>query len=225
MNSPDIYFISGLGLDERIFFKLNINSEKIHHIKWIEPEKNERIESYSFRMMEQIKHRGNVVLIGLSFGGMIAIEIAKLMKVRKVIIISSIKTKEEIPLLFKIIRYFPIYKWTSPKMRRRTREYWGVMFGLVNKESLDFFEEMFELHSETYKSWGIKQIAIWGNTYYPSHLKHIHGTKDLIFPHKKIENIHLVEGGNHGMVVTHGEVVSSMINNELDELSQEDYVD
>ena len=109
MDDYHIYLISGMGLDERLFFKMNINAPNIHHINWIEPLSKEDIEDYARRMMQQIKHRGNIILIGVSFGGMMAIELSKILRVEQVIIISSIKQKEELPSLLKISKYFPVY--------------------------------------------------------------------------------------------------------------------
>lgn len=209
-----IYCISGLGLDERLFMRVQIDAPNVHFIKWIEPHRRESIEDYALRMLEQVRHEQNITLIGVSFGGIMAIEMAKLKRVQRIILVSSIKTHEELPWFFNLLKIVPIYKLSNPYLRKKTREVWGVFFGLFDKEALDFFEDMFETMSERYKTWGTQQIANWKNDTYPSHLHHIHGTKDMIFPFRniKMKQTHIIEGGNHGMIVTKAAEVSAIIN-------------
>ena len=215
MDEYHIYLISGMGLDERLFFKMKIDSPNVHHINWIEPLPKEDIEDYARRMMQQIKHRGNIILIGVSFGGMMAIELSKILRVEQVIIISSIKQKEELPFLLKIAQYFPVYHLTTPKMRQTFRSIWGRYFGLFSQEAFLFFDDMFEKSSATYKTWAVNRIANWQNETYPKNLIHIHGTKDKIFPIKKIHDSIIIKGGTHGMIVNRAEEISQQVNDIL----------
>ena len=204
-----------MGLDERLFFKMEINAPNIHHLNWIEPLPKEDIEDYARRMMQQIEHRGNIILIGVSFGGMMAIELSKILRVEQVIIISSIKQKEELPVLMKIGKYFPVYYFTTPKMRQNFRRVWGRLFGLFSQEAVEFFDDMFEKNSPKYKTWAVNLVSDWQNETYPKNLVHIHGTKDKIFPIKKIQNAIIIEGGTHGMIVNRAEEVSQYVNKIL----------
>ena len=71
-----IHFISGLGADERVFQFLDLPGIEKKFIRWIEPGKNESIHSYSLRLIDQIQQNEDLVLVGISFGGMVAQEIA-----------------------------------------------------------------------------------------------------------------------------------------------------
>src|SRR6185312_11284822 len=95
-----IYVISGFGADERVFSKLDFGDNDVHFIQWQVPEKDETLASYAERLAKEIVYP-NPILIGLSFGGMMAIEIAKLIPIEKVILISSIRDRYELPLLMK----------------------------------------------------------------------------------------------------------------------------
>lgn len=215
MNEHHIYCISGMGLDERLFYRLNFQAPNVHFIQWIEPLKRESLEDYARRMLEQVPTEGNNTLIGISFGGILAIEMAKLKRIQQVIIISSIKTRAELPFFFRFIKYIPFYKLSKPEWRRKTRERWGKYFGLFDKEALDFFEDMFEKSSETYKDWAIGQIANWKNFDYPANLVHIHGTKDLVFPFKRVKDVIQIEGGTHFMVLDQAYEISKIVNEKL----------
>lgn len=96
-----IYGISGLGADERVFKFLNLKFEFVP-ISWIEPLKNETIENYSKRLSKIIDSKKDFCLIGVSFGGLIAVEISKILNPKLTILISSAHTKDELR---------PIYRW------------------------------------------------------------------------------------------------------------------
>ncbi len=71
-----IFAISGLGADKRVFKYLKINS-KIVVIEWIRPLKNERIDNYAKRLIKDTKIDKNDCILGVSFGGLVAVEIIK----------------------------------------------------------------------------------------------------------------------------------------------------
>ena len=82
-----IYVFSGLGADERVFKYLDFPGYEPVFIRWLQPTKEEAIEHYSKRLTEQIG-TSRPVLIGLSFGGIIAIEVAKVIDTEKIILIA-----------------------------------------------------------------------------------------------------------------------------------------
>ena len=87
-----VYFISGLGADERVFQFLDLSKIEHQFIQWNEPQKKESLSSYCKKLTEQIDLKQEIILIGISFGGIIAQEISKIIECKKVIIISSVKT-------------------------------------------------------------------------------------------------------------------------------------
>ena len=100
-NQNKIYFVSGLGADQRVFQKLKLSGYQAIHIQWVEPESQESIAEYTQRLISQIKSE-KPIIIGLSFGGIIAVEIAKQIKTEKVILISSTKNQQENTFYFQL---------------------------------------------------------------------------------------------------------------------------
>ena len=74
--TKELYIFSGLGADERVFQRLDFPGFSTTFIKWIVPQDKETIENYATRLLDQITTT-NPTLIGLSFGGLIAVEVAK----------------------------------------------------------------------------------------------------------------------------------------------------
>src|SRR5215831_6606770 len=97
----EAYFISGLGADARVFEHIRL-PEGYHpiHIGWIEPEENETLPHYAMRLAASIDTAEPFVLIGLSFGGMLVTEIAKVLKPASTILIASIPLSKHLPPYF-----------------------------------------------------------------------------------------------------------------------------
>ncbi|NNF01297.1 MAG: alpha/beta fold hydrolase, partial [Bacteroidia bacterium] len=151
----NLYLIPGLGLDHRVFARLNLKNSDIHYLDWIEPDQGEGLESYAKRLAEKIVDSSSAIIVGHSFGGMIALKIADLLNIKKVILISSAKSKKEIPHTLKILRWLPLYKLYSDGIRDKMLPYWSRLFGIKTKEDLKFFKEMLRNNSQYYREWAI----------------------------------------------------------------------
>ena len=79
------YCISGLGADHRLFSRLNLPGLSLYDLPWLPNQPDEPIAHYADRMKAAIRH-DNPILLGVSFGGMMAIEIAKLYQSATVIL-------------------------------------------------------------------------------------------------------------------------------------------
>ena len=100
--SIHIYCMPGMAASPKIFEFIKLPSPYvIHTLSWIPPLKNEPLANYALRMCERIKHP-NPFLLGVSFGGILVQEMAKHIKVKKVIIVSSIKNNSELPIPMKM---------------------------------------------------------------------------------------------------------------------------
>ena len=105
----NIYCISGLGADERVLKKLAIAGVNFIYLPWVKPANADTVASYAAKMAATIPEKDPVIL-GLSFGGMLGVEIAKIMPVKKLFLISSAKTKHELGEDPAVIRFLNKYK-------------------------------------------------------------------------------------------------------------------
>ncbi len=205
-----IYCISGFGADERVFSKLNFGENEIHFIGWKIPAKQETIKEYSQRMANEIKFP-DPVLIGLSFGGMISVEIAKVVAVSKIILLSSVATVDEMPWYMKTAgklkfdKIFPI----RPSAALAPIENYNL--GVTTKEERKLVNEYRKNVDPFYTSWAIDQILNWKNKWYPTNLTHIHGDKDHIFPIKYVRADYLIKGGGHLFLMNKSQEVNDIL--------------
>jgi pimeloyl-ACP methyl ester carboxylesterase len=212
----EIYCISGLGADKRAFQYLKLNNCNLHYIEWIEPFKNETISSYTSRLLEQIKTK-NPILIGMSFGGMIAVEMAKQIKTEKVILISSIKTKYEMPLLYRMLAATGIQHVFPLKKIKYAYAIAFWFFGVRQEKEKKFLKTILLDTEPNLFEWSIKSAITWNNSTQPNNCFHIHGTADKIFPIKNIKANYKIENGGHFMIVNKAAIISVELNKILSE--------
>ena len=169
-----LYCITGLGADENVFKHLDLSFVNPVFIEWLSPFENETLPDYATRIKEKYIHEENPLIFGLSLGGMIAVEIAKDIPSAKVIIISSAKTKNEIPFYWKAFKYMPLYKilpeW-SIKQNSLVRNYF---IGAKNKEAKNYIKRAARHGDVKFYRWAIENIITWKNEIVPSNITHIH---------------------------------------------------
>ena len=199
-----------MGADERAFDHIKVEGYDLVILPWLTPQGGETIQAYAARMCLPIKE-DKPVLIGLSFGGMISIEIAKLIETHKVILISSIHSKWQMPRwmrvagLLKLNRLIPVrpYKILESLQNKRM----GVTT-IAEKELVNDYRKN---TSQVYIDWAINQILNWNNEWQPTQLYHIHGDNDKIFPIKKLSPTHTVREAGHMMIFNRAPAVNECL--------------
>lgn len=213
-----VYCIPGLGVNRHLFKNIKLNRCIVTCIQWLAPFKEETLPEYAKRLAQQIDTSKPFVLIGVSFGGMCSIEIAKQLSPLKTFLISSSKVRSELPKSLRLLSFLPGHQLFSDavylKGARIVKKKLGVTPGMEKD-----FEEMLTPPPDGYFSKAVDMIVNWQNEHYPANVFHIHGNADDVLPYKKEVNYdYLVEGGSHMMVVDRGEEISAVINKELEKL-------
>lgn len=100
-----VYFISGMCYNCKVFDKLRLpKGYKKAYIEWFIPSPDESLSEYAHKMAKTIDTSRPFILIGYSFGAVIMQEMTLFLKPEKCVIISSFKSKREIPILFQAVR-------------------------------------------------------------------------------------------------------------------------
>jgi len=195
-----IYILSGLGADKRVFKYLDFSDYDTVHIDWIEPEVNEPIEKYAKRLTQQI-HTQKPILIGLSFGGIMATEVAKHIETEKIILIASAKTRNEIPFYYRWLGVIKLHELIPAQSMKRANFFSFWLFGIDTKEDKQLLREILNDTDPKFLKWAISAIINWENTTQHKNLKHIHGSADKILPIKYVNYDVEVKDGGHFMTI------------------------
>ncbi|MFM2360477.1 MAG: hypothetical protein RLY16_2470 [Bacteroidota bacterium] len=214
MQTQHVYYISGLGADDKIWKYIQVHGLQLHFIAWLEPKENETLENYAGRMASSIQHP-NPVLIGLSFGGIMSIEIAKLIPVQKIILISSVKNRDELPFWMKVCGNLKLNNIVPLKSFKILEPIQNFKLGITNKEELQLARFYRKTISANYLKWAVNQILNWQNRFKPCPVIHIHGTRDNMFPFKKICANYCIQEGGHMMIMNKAIEINSILEKEL----------
>lgn len=211
-NAPrkKVYLISGLGGDERVFSFLDLSFADPVFVPWIRPEKRESLEGYALRLARTIPDPAPVI-IGVSFGGMLATEIVKANPAARAILISSNKTAKEFPSYWRVGKYIPLYRWLPGAMAGRLA--YGVkwIMGRNGPAQKKLLLEIIREMDIRFVRWAIYAILHWKNQTIPANLVHIHGTNDRLLPHRLVKADFLIKGGNHVMVMDSATEISALL--------------
>lgn len=215
-----VYCVPGLANDKRMFDNLAplLKSQNIHFLEHIDPDSSkETIAQYARRLFMTIEdHPENAVIIGMSLGGIIAVELSKLLPMKKVFLISTIKHSTELPWRFRLLRRLLLNKYPVPAwLIRKTVKPITWLLGTTNAKGRKHIKSMIDDASDRHISWAQFAVANWDNKLIPNNYVHIHGTKDEIFPATMVKASHFIEGGNHYMIMDRAEEIAKIINQEL----------
>jgi pimeloyl-ACP methyl ester carboxylesterase len=194
-----IYFIPGLGADERLFSGLTHPGIDKRCIKWITPLENERLPDYAKRLSAQIDTSEKFSITGASFGGMIAAEMPRFLKPEHLILISSVKTFREIPLYIRVFKIFPIYRIMPESFIKWLANNFVFLFGIFKANEKKLFSDMLDSCPAGYLKGAIDMIMCWKNEEIPEKVIHIQGDQDRIFPVRRIKGPVIIPGGTHFM--------------------------
>lgn len=203
MEKIHVYFMPGLAASSLIFERIELpkNEFEIHLLDWELPLFNETLKAYAERISKLVT-QPNPILIGVSFGGVLVQEMAQFLAIRKLIIISSVKTNLEVPLRMKFAKSTKAYKLLPTSWLHNVELLAKYSFGNALKKRLKLYEKYLSMREKVYLDWAIEQMLLWDRTEPDKKVIHIHGTLDEVFPAKNIHNYIPVAGGTHIMILS-----------------------
>jgi len=210
-----IYLISGLGADERVFQNLYLDGWTVRHISWLPPVENEKIEDYALRLTAQIDTPRPVIL-GVSFGGMIAVEVAKHIDYEQIVLISSVQTYHEIPFCYRLAGRFYLHYLAPSWLLKQANFMTCWFFGMQTPLEKQMLRSILHDTDTQFLKWAMHQIVTWKNTLVPERVTHIHGTNDHILPiNNRMRVDYKIERGGHLMVYNRAAEINEILNRLL----------
>lgn len=214
-----VYLLPGLGFDHRIYRGYEFDDIDIEYLDWIDPIVDESIQDYSRRLSIKIpKDSKDIILIGHSLGGIVAQEIAAIQSIKKIFLISSIRSRSELPFHFKIVKPLYVHKLFSKELTAKTIKYWGGMHDYISSEEKALVKDMVSQQSNNYLQWALRQLSIWKrpNISDDTEIFQIVGATDQTFPIKLIKQPdRVIENSGHFMVHKQSRVINDIIADEL----------
>jgi len=195
-----------MGTDKRIFEELNFHHKSISKktIEWESFENCNSLEEYAKKLIPQVDTSQPFILVGVSMGGMLAMEMSEIIHPERMILISSAKSHEELPLKYKMGRYIPLHRLTSDKLLAILSKSDMPFKDVWNTKDVALYQSMLHTCGADFLTWQMDVIANWQFTKTSNiSVFHIHGTDDNILPYRKVKSDVSIETGTHKMIVNY----------------------
>lgn len=213
-----IVYISGIGADRRAFSKLDshLGGEAVF-ADWIPLESNEEhFTGYCERLISKYGINSYDILIGLSFGGLIAQQIAKKLGNKTVFLISSFRNKSDLrPLMYFGLKT-GLYKLLPPIRIPIISEMIAFVLNSKNRESKKVITQMMLDTDFHFMNWCIRQIAVIDlKPEYSENFINLNGDNDKLVKEWIGHSGLTVSGGSHFMVNDKAKEIASKISSML----------
>jgi pimeloyl-ACP methyl ester carboxylesterase len=207
----NIYFIPGLGADKKIFRSIRIPEGcRAFYLEWIKPLKNETLQSYSYRLSEQMDTTQPFVIVGLSFGGMLAAEIVNRYRAGRMIILSSVASSRQLPFYYRIAGKMHMHKLV-PISLMKSASLMKRLFTAETPEQKAYLKMAIREVDASFIRWALDAIVKWKGRAADEDYIHIHGSKDAVLPMRFCKPTHIIKGGGHLMLLTRNNEISEII--------------
>ncbi len=213
MDVAPLILLPAMGADARLFASQKLAFPELIVPPWIAPEPRELLRDYAARFAAVIDPGQPCWIGGASFGGMLAMEVARHLNVRGCILIGSIRGPGELPRRFRIFRPGAgLASWPvglAPWMARCNRAMVGRWLPLSTREVLDQLCDA----DARFVRWATWAVLSWKPleqaVSFPVH--QIHGARDWILPASLTHPDEQVPGAGHLLPATHAEQVTMFI--------------
>ncbi len=197
--SPDptrLILFPGLAADGRLFGPQRVLPVRLEVPPWPEPEPREDLFAYAGRIARSIRPGGRIFLGGVSFGAIVAMEVARHLSADGVFLIGGCRSHREISALFHFtcatasrlpLSLFPIVRALAPPALK--------LFEGLNREQTRLYVTMMRDASPAQARWAAGQIVRWSSPRDPpAPVFQIHGRDDEILPLRWQSPDRVIEG-------------------------------
>ncbi len=212
-HSPRLILLPGLGTDARLFEPQRRAFERLEVLEWIPPQRGESLADYARRMAERVEPAPPFYLGGVSMGGMVALEMAKVLEPECVFLIAS---RADAPTLrwheralVWLMGWLPInpFRRKDRLIRRAVPR-----LGARTPEQETLAADMLRDADPAFMRWAVTALVGWRPVGRPSVPIHqIHGDHDQMIPLDAVSADRVVEGGGHLINLTHPDEVNAFL--------------
>ncbi|MGB0403882.1 MAG: alpha/beta hydrolase [Salibacteraceae bacterium] len=211
-----IYQISGLGAGVEVFSTISLSCKTVF-IPWLQPHKKESLKDYSKRMATTIDTEEEFCLMGVSFGGIVCQEIAKIVNPKTIFLISSVTQSSEVPFIMKLPAKLGLNSLIPQKGIERSKEITHFLFGAKRKSEKQFLNNILDKIDIEYLKWSTAQIGLWNQKSRLNNTVRFHGKKDFLFPRMFQKRVDYWLENGHFASVQEGKKISVIVNEIIQE--------
>ncbi|MBR0192149.1 MAG: alpha/beta hydrolase [Thermoguttaceae bacterium] len=206
-------FIPGLGADARVFEEYVKAFPDSVVLEWLPPTPTENLETYARRLARSVTPSPPCIVVGLSFGGMLAPYIAEELGAEYCVLLASAKSGRDFPRWYCTGRFlFRWCPWFVPMLIILAK----FEVRILNWKDGSKWQSVCDqfVKSSTKQMFHFLRMML-DRAFESSHevperktpILQVHGKKDRLIPIKNVQPDVVIPGGGHLFLLTHFDAV------------------
>lgn len=192
-----------MGADERLFAPQREVFANLLVPKWITPAPNDSIQSYGKRLAQQVDPKRPCFVGGASFGGFVAMEMARHLQTIGVFLIGSLRDASELPPKFRMLK--PIRQFLSS-------------ISLEIEETAGRVKQVDESNA-LFLRWASQAVLDWEPSPQSAvplpPIHQIHGERDPVLSPRFTSPDRIIRGAGHLITLTHPAEVNAFLRQHM----------
>jgi pimeloyl-ACP methyl ester carboxylesterase len=202
-----------MGADHRLFGPQRAAFADVSVPPWPLPARGELLEDYASRMASTLQRQPTPYFVGVSFGGMVALEVARHMPAKGVFVISSCLSGDAIrPVLRTLGACVSGLPFNPFRFRRMLGGTLLRLCGDLGRAHRELLLRMLVDSDPRFLRWACASAARWSfSGQLPAPVVRIHGSRDRIIPIDRVRPNRVVPGAGHFLNLTHADALNSLM--------------
>jgi pimeloyl-ACP methyl ester carboxylesterase len=211
------YLLPGMGADHRLYSGLQLKYGTLHPLDWVPHRKAVSLAEYAGIVAERITTQNNV-LIGSSMGGMVAVELSRIVRPEATILISAPAGRHEFPKILKAFDKLGIHRRLTPRQLIKLNRIASTFMGFTSPEHEKLFYEMLEGNGQEFLHFSVRAVLGWQNTRPPEgRFIQIIGRRDRLFRKTVAHTPFMVENCGHFLAYENPDAIATLIHTYMEE--------
>lgn len=207
---PRILLLTGLLRDPRIYDRLLPLVPTATIVPWIEPLPRESIRAYAVRLAATLQPESDTIVCGVSFGGIVARELAAVLGAKACVLIASIRQPADLPLSYRrlpLVRWLPLEALLDIGGRLAARCPW------LFRPTIRVRLRAFAGPEAAWQRWAAIAVLRWQPTPAVERipLTQMHGDCDRTLPLGRMPAEVVIRGSGHMLAMAHPEEVAAVL--------------
>jgi pimeloyl-ACP methyl ester carboxylesterase len=218
---PDLLLLPGLGADGRLFQEQAFSLPgRVVIPPWPPLRSGESLGRFARRLAETLPAETPKVVGGASFGGMVAWELAAIVRPKVLVLVGSCRRPESISPSLRVLgrlcsrlpeSLFKARPWTSPLLLPK--------FGHLDPAQRRLFWDMASKAEPAFVRWGCRAILSWQPSDHDVPCFQLHGSADRIIPVQRVRPTQIVAGAGHLLTLSHSAETTAFLSRVLAEVA------
>ena len=204
MTDLPMILLPGLNGDPRVFAPQAAAFPDVRPVRWTLPPRGDRLAVYAARLAGSLGRVGPCVVVGVSFGGIVATELARHVDATACVVIASARDPAGLPAAVRALR-------RAATVVPSAAVELAVRAGVTTAAPQDDRRRQ-DTTDRAFRSWAVNAMVTWRPAGPPPcPLVQIHGDRDRQFPGGTAVADHVIAGGGHLLTITHAEQVNAIL--------------